>query len=116
MAVDGDVARFPVEMEALAYRIVREAVINVHKHARCTHLHIRLATADGHLVAPVADDGVGFSPDQALSHSEAMLHFGLRSAIERAGIADGTVTVVSAPGQGATGTLRLPISHSSSAV
>ena len=116
VAVDGDVGRFPVEMEALAYRIVREAVINVHKHARCTHLHIRLATADGHLEATVVDDGVGFSPDQALSHGEARLHFGLRSAIERAGLADGTVTVVSAPGQGATVTLRLPITHSSSAV
>ena len=77
---------------------------------------LTLWSEPGVLGFEVADDGVGFSPDQALSHSEARLHFGLRSAIERAGIADGTVTVVSAPGQGATVTLRLPITHSSSAV
>jgi PAS domain S-box-containing protein len=111
VTMDGDVGRFAVEVEALAYRIVREAVINVHKHARCTQLHIRLAIVDGDIEATVADNGVGFSPEQALAHSEARLHFGLRSAIERARIADGTVTVVSAPGDGTTVTLRLPITH-----
>jgi PAS domain S-box-containing protein len=115
VAVEGDVGRFPVEVETLAYRIVREAVINAQKHAHCTHLHIRLATADGHLEATVTDDGVGFSPDQALALEDARLHFGLRSVIERARIADGAVTVTSAPGQGATVTLRLPITHSPSA-
>jgi signal transduction histidine kinase len=107
--IDGDIGRLPAEFEALAYRIIREAVINANKHARCSHLQINLRIADGHLAGTITDNGVGFSPDHALTREDTRLHFGLRSAIERARIADGTLTITSAPGQGTTLQLRLPI-------
>jgi signal transduction histidine kinase len=109
--VDGDIGRFPVEFEALAYRILREAVINTNKHAHCSRLAIHLSTTDGHLEGTITDNGVGFSPDHALTRDDARLHFGLRSAIERARIIDGTVTITSAPSQGTTIRLRLPIAE-----
>ena len=113
--VEGEIGRFPVEVEALAYRIVREAVINAQKHARCSRLHIRLAAAGSWIEATVTDDGIGFSPEQALSHVDSRLHFGLRSAIERARIVDGVVTVTSAPGEGTTVKLRLPVTQGAAA-
>lgn len=63
------------------------------------------------LEGTITDDGIGFSPEQALSRSDTGLHFGLRSAIERAHMVDGTLTIISAPGQGTTIRLRLPIAE-----
>ncbi len=77
----------------------------------CQRLDIHLGTADGYLEGTITDDGIGFSPEQALSRGDAALHFGLRSAIERACIVDGTLAIVSAPGQGTTIRLRLPIAE-----
>ena len=107
--VEGEFGRLPGEFESLAYRIVREAVINANKHAQCRRLDVHLRTADGYLEGMISDDGIGFSPEQALSRGDAGLHFGLRSAIERARIVDGTLAIISAPGQGTTIRLRLPI-------
>src|SRR6476659_6620031 len=109
--VEGDFGRLPGEFESLAYRIVREAVINANKHAHCRRLDVHLRTADGYLEGTISDDGVGFSPEQALSRGDAGLHFGLRSAIERARIVDGTLAIISAPGEGTTIRLRLPIAE-----
>jgi signal transduction histidine kinase len=55
--IDGDFGRLPGKFESLAYRIVREAVINANKDAQCRRLDIRLRTADGYLdnLLPIAD-------------------------------------------------------------
>jgi PAS domain S-box-containing protein len=109
--VEGEFGRLPGEFESLAYRIVREAVINANKHAQCRRLDVHLRTGGGYLEGTISDDGIGFSPEQALSRGDAGLHFGLRSAIERARIVDGTLAIISAPGQGTTIRLRLPIAE-----
>jgi len=114
VAVDGEIRRLPVEFEALAYRIVREAVINANKHAHCSRLQIDLRIADEELEGTITDDGIGFSREHALTREDAPLHFGLRSAIERARIAEGTLSVSSTPGEGTTIHLRLPIPESGS--
>ena len=107
--VDGEIGRFPADFEALAYRLIREAVINANKHAHCSQLQIHLRTTEGHLEGSINDNGIGFSPDYALTREDALLHFGLRSAIERVRIAAGTLTITSSPGRGTTIQLCLPI-------
>ena len=107
--MDGEIPRFPADFEALVYRIIREAVINANKHAQCSRLQIHLRTTEGHLEGSINDNGIGFSPDHALTREDALLHFGRRSAIERVRIADGTFTITSSPGQGTAIQLWLPI-------
>ena len=49
-------------VEDEAFRIVREALTNVRKHAAAQRVAIRLDVAEGWLVVEVEDDGRGFDP------------------------------------------------------
>ena len=84
-------------------------MIDANKHAHCSQLQIHLRTTEGHLEGSINDNGIGFSPDYALTREDALLHFGLRSAIERVRIAAGTLAITSSPGRGTTIQLCLPI-------
>ena len=44
-------------------RLVREALLNVEKHAEASHVVVSVAAVDGGVSVAVADDGVGISPD-----------------------------------------------------
>ena len=44
-------------------RIAQEAIQNALRHARARRVSVRLAADDGAVVLEVADDGVGFDPD-----------------------------------------------------
>ncbi len=46
----------------LAFRAVRELLLNVAKHAQARHVSVALARTDMQLTMSVADDGVGFDP------------------------------------------------------
>jgi signal transduction histidine kinase len=52
---EGDV---PVALEPLAQSVLTEAIRNAHKHARPTHVSVRVGRADGAFVLEVINDGV----------------------------------------------------------
>jgi len=79
---------------------------NVARHARAQNVWVRLADRDGMLEITVRDDGAGFSPAAANIPAG---HYGLVGLRERARMAGGTLEVASAPGQGTTVALRLPL-------
>lgn len=101
---DGDPSLCPMA-EAQLVRIVQESLTNVRKHARATSATLRLAKSDGQLCVTIADDGVGMS-DAVITESQ----FGLLTMRERADSVGGTLNVRSAPGQGTTVELVLPLS------
>ena len=98
--------------ELAAFRITQEALQNIHKHAgQGAEAIIDLAVIGGVLTLTVADNGRGFDPHGvAPSASPAA---GLRVMRERAEVAGGDLHVDSAPGQGTTITLRLPLGSQS---
>ena len=103
--------RFAVRIEAAVYKIVEEALTNVMRHASARSVKISLEYRGGTLSVVVADDGVGFEPDQrALTPGSGM---GLLCMEERARLLDGTVRIKSAPGQGTVvqATLSVPESR-----
>jgi len=51
--------RLPEPVEAAAYYLIAEAVTNVAKHARASHVSVSVRRADGRVVVDVVDDGVG---------------------------------------------------------
>jgi PAS domain S-box-containing protein len=51
--------RFPEPVEAAAYYLIAEAVTNVAKYARATHVAVSVRPVNGHLFVRVTDDGVG---------------------------------------------------------
>src|SRR5687768_3927740 len=93
------------------FRIFQEALTNIIKHARASHVWVRLNTrpCEGapHLELEVQDNGRGITPaDYVKFHS-----FGIRGMIERAGLLEGKLTI-SGHGSGADGTtvhLSIPL-------
>jgi signal transduction histidine kinase len=106
--VQVEVPRYDEAFETLVYRIVREAVANVRRHARARRLEVSLLQADGELRGRVADDGRGFDVHRALDRHRAGLHLGLDATIERVRLAGGTIEIESAPGEGTRIAFRLP--------
>lgn len=92
--------------EITLFRVVQEALQNVQKHARASHVVVRMAEEDGGLLLTIHDDGRGFSPDEVdvTTRSGA----GLGGMKERAKLVGGELSVASTPGAGTTVALRLP--------
>ncbi len=88
-------------------RIIGEALTNVRKHAAARHAWIRLTARDGVLVTTVADDGVGFDPNQIASRG--WKGFGLQTMRERAESIGATFAVRSTGGAGTEVEIRLPV-------
>ncbi|MFG2622822.1 PAS domain S-box protein [Streptomyces sp. NPDC048507] len=94
-----DVRREPAPETAITiFRIVQEALLNVHKHARARTVRISVTTVDRGLLVKVADDGTS---QPALAH-RLHEHFGLMEMRERAETAGGWWTFRSEPGTGTT--------------
>ncbi|HEX2379074.1 MAG TPA: histidine kinase [Gaiellales bacterium] len=81
------------------YRIASEALSNVRKHARATHVAVDLEDhRDGYLLR-VADNGIGLGrPPEAGPAG----HFGLSMMVERAAMSGGWCRVESSPGRPGT--------------
>jgi len=100
----------PVSTQVGVYRIIREAMNNIRKHAMAKHLNLRLATnKNGYLYLAIEDDGKGFDLKKVLTPSESAKHFGLRGMEEQAKILRGTFTIESAKGQGTKIKVKVPI-------
>ncbi|MET9497879.1 PAS domain S-box protein [Streptomyces sp. NPDC006552] len=96
---DHHIDREPTPETAITiFRIVQEALLNVHKHARATRVDVRIGSADGGLVTRVVDDGTG----EPMSQDSTQNHFGVIEMRERAETAGGWWSMHSRPGTGTT--------------
>jgi two-component system sensor histidine kinase UhpB len=66
------------EEELVIYRVAQEALTNVARHARATHVELRLERRNGHTALIVRDDGRGLAPGSPSSSN------GIRGMRERA--------------------------------
>lgn len=92
--------------EQCVYRVAQEALSNIARHARATHVRVELGSADGQLILTVVDNGQGFDPAKVNGG-----HFGLKGLGERADLAGGTLEIQSEPQHGTTLILRTPITE-----
>jgi PAS domain S-box-containing protein len=100
--------RLPLSVEITLYRIAVEALNNVLKHARARHVGLILKRLPDHVRLIVEDDGVGFDPPPP-GRMSAPGRIGLLGMHERALLHGGHVAFESAPGQGATVFVLLPL-------
>lgn len=95
----------PLDTALCAYRVVQEGLRNIAKHARAHRADVFVRCTANHLLATIEDDGTGFDPGCA-RHTPGI---GLASMRERVQHAQGEFTIQSAPGQGTTIHLSIPL-------
>jgi signal transduction histidine kinase len=87
------------------FLILQEALVNAVRHARARRVRLSIRGEGGGLRAEVADDGVGFDPEDARARARRM---GLNAMRERAAALGAELRVESSPGRGARVVLRVP--------
>jgi signal transduction histidine kinase len=103
--VDGDAPDLDRPVRAVAYRLTREALLNVHRHAGAARVEIRIEQTGDAVLVDVVDDGVGFD---ASVRTVRAGHLGLLGARKVAESINGTFAVDSAPGSGTSVRIALP--------
>jgi len=95
------------EGEINCYRIIQESVNNIIKHSHATKAYVEIWREEGELRITVRDNGRGFDAETKAKSAAGGL--GLTSISERVRMLGGAHTIHSAPGQGTTLQIRIPI-------
>jgi signal transduction histidine kinase len=92
------------------FQIYREALNNIKKHAKASHVVVKLTQDDSRLALVVDDNGEGFSFAGRFTGDELdRLRLGPISIKERTRTVGGVLTVESNPGHGARLTIEVPL-------
>jgi signal transduction histidine kinase len=100
------------DLETVVYRVAREAIVNVQKHADANNVSIALGPDGDHLRLTVVDDGTGFDMEHVAA-ARLEHHLGLIAMQERVESVGGEWHVKSALGTGTRIDAILPWSQPS---
>jgi signal transduction histidine kinase len=92
---------------ALLYSLMRELLANAVRHGRPDNVTVTVRRTIDRVTLTVTDDGVGFDPGTR----PVAGHVGLATIYGRARAAGGSSTVISAPGEGTTASVELPLAR-----
>jgi len=101
------IARMPIWLEVTLYRIAQEGINNAVRHAQATNASVILMVRNSTVTLLIEDNGIGFEPEQTSPRSDHGL--GLLGMRERAIQSGGTLDVESAPQQGTTIRVTIPL-------
>jgi two-component system, chemotaxis family, CheB/CheR fusion protein len=99
--------RLQPEVEANLYRILQEALQNVHKHAGADRVDVLLERRDGEAVLIVEDNGKGYDAEREVAR-DSNKGMGVVNMRERATLVGGALEMESTPGRGTTIFVRVP--------
>lgn len=108
VVVSGDLVlpRLSLATSMTLFRIAKEALINVVKHAGVAKAEINIQSLPDQIQLEVLDQGRGFA--QPMDATDEHSHWGLLLMRERAELLNGTLEIESAPGQGTIIRATLP--------
>jgi signal transduction histidine kinase len=110
LLIDSAQLRAPDRVCREVFQIYREALNNIKKHAKASHVVVKLSQDDSRLVLVVDDNGEGFSFAGKFNGDELdRLRLGPISIKERTRTVGGSLTVESNPGHGARLTIEVPL-------
>jgi PAS domain S-box-containing protein len=93
----------PENLKLMLFRIVQEQLNNIIRHAEASVILIRLITGEGQLMLVISDNGKGFDP------SINKKGLGIKNIINRAELFNGKVEVNTAPEEGCTMIITVPL-------
>ncbi|MFH1160987.1 MAG: sensor histidine kinase [bacterium] len=91
--------RLPLNLEYALFRMAQEALHNVVKHARASHIRVTMKEHRDSVRLTIQDDGIGFDLKKLAEKKEAP-GFGLTDIAERMKALGGTFEITSSPGKG----------------
>lgn len=98
--IEGQPQRLPPEVETALFRVAQEAVTNILRHAKATHVSLDLLFEDALATVRVRDNGCGFLVDDVGGRENGRFGFGLLGIQERAALLGGKFEVHSTSGEG----------------
>jgi signal transduction histidine kinase len=92
---------------AVLYRVSQEALTNVIRHAQATQVNVGITKLPGSICLEIGDDGKSFPVEKTLlaKNNKRLGLLGMRERIEMIG---GTLSIISAPGEGTTVRAEIP--------
>ena len=103
---------FSDDQQIIIYRILQEALHNVHKHARARAVLLTVRrNARDEVQIQIRDDGRGFDIDHALNRHAAERGLGLAALEERSHMLGGELEITSEKGLGTCVVLTIPITR-----
>ena len=103
-----DDLELPEDVEALFYRVAQEAVRNIRAHSHATQVEIGVSRRAHEASLSIRDDGVGFAAASGDAAARSG-HLGMRLMSDLADHAGGRLHIVSAPGEGASVQIEVPV-------
>jgi len=103
----GRARRLAAPLENAVFRIVQEALTNIRRHSKSQTATVELQMNGNQVCVEVRDSGIGFEPSEIQETC-----FGLRGIRERARLLGGYAEILSAPGEGTTVRVTLPMIES----
>lgn len=107
--IDQNFGRLENELELTVFRIVQEALTNVHRHARATSAIVSIERHLGFITVEVRDDGIGLLHLLSKTSHPQPLGIGLAALRERVAELHGRFDIRSSPGAGTTLRAEIPI-------
>lgn len=101
--------RLPLELATILFRINQEAISNIIRHADAKVVKISLSFTTNEVCLQVVDDGQGFAKNLLYEQGPHPQKLGLLGIKERAELVGGSVTIETAPGQGVSLQVCLPL-------
>jgi signal transduction histidine kinase len=85
--------RFDRNVETGLFRILQEALTNVHRHSQAEAVHIKITASKGRLLLRIQDDGKGIPSGALATTANGSQGVGLSSMRERSALLGGTFNI-----------------------
>lgn len=105
--MEGATRQLPLEVDNALYYIAQEALYNVFKHARASHVHVKLVFESEAMTLTVTDDGIGIGKCQD-GERRSTVTFGTKNMLRRAEELGGSLLIGDAEGKGTRVVARIP--------
>ncbi|MDE3089343.1 MAG: GAF domain-containing sensor histidine kinase [Chloroflexota bacterium] len=109
LVADAIEPRPSVDIETACYRVTQEALTNVIRHARASHIVLTLKKHNSELELIIEDNGAGFDVPAALKRAADGASMGLLGIKERVAYLGGRADIESASAQGTRIRARFPL-------
>jgi len=108
---DVDLSR---DLRSMLYRVIRELLLNIIKHAKASKVDVRLIRQVGGVDITVTDDGVGFSLDELDIEKNKNSGFGLFNVQEKLSYINGKIDIKRGKTHGSEARVFVPLDTDSS--